>query len=69
MSAKTAKNVHLNHLPLKDLKLAIVNFCSVTNKHPHLEAFLVSNNADLLIGTESYLDKSCSSSGIFPTNL
>ena len=48
------KNVHLNHLSLKDLKSAIVNFCSITNKRPHLEAFLVSNNVDILIGTESH---------------
>ena len=77
LSAKTAKNVHLNHLSLKDLKLAIVNFCSVTNKRPHLEAFLVSNNVDILIGTESEIfptnyntyrkDRNCYGGGVFIT--
>ena len=31
-----------NHLTISNLKLAIVNFCSVTNKRPHLEVRIFS---------------------------
>ena len=41
-----------------NLKLAIVNFSSITNKRVELEIFLVNNSVDLLIGTESHLDTS-----------
>ena len=60
--------MHPNHLTTSNLKLAVLNFCSVTNKHPHLEVFLVSNNVDIriIIGTESHLDESYSNSEIFP---
>lgn len=34
----------------------------------HLEAFLVSNNVDILVGTESHLDDSYLNSEIFPRN-
>jgi len=54
-----------NHLTTNNLELAIVNFCSVTNKRPHLETFLVSNNIDILIGIESHLDESYLNSEIF----
>ena len=62
--------MHPNHLTTttSNLKLAVVNFCSVTNKRPHLEVFLVSNNVDILIGTESHLDESYLNSEIFPRN-
>ena len=61
-------DVHPSHLTTSNLKLAIVNYCSITNKHPHLEAFLVSNNIDILVGTESHLDELYLNSEIFPRN-
>ena len=60
--------MHPGHLTISNLKLAIVNFCSITNKRPHLEALLVSNNIDILVGTESHLDESYLNSEIFPRN-
>ena len=59
-------NRNSNSLILNHLKLAIVIFCSITNKKAELEAFLVSNSIDVLIGTESHLDKSIQNSEIFP---
>jgi len=53
---------------VSDLKLSIVNFCSITNKQTQLEAFLFNNDIDILIGTESHLDENISSSEIIPNN-
>ena len=50
------------------MKLSIVNFCSVTNKQTQLEAFLFSNDIDILVGTESHLDDTISNSEILPNN-
>ena len=49
-----------------NLKLAIVNFSSITNKRVELETFLLNNSMDLLIGTESHLDISIQDSEIIP---
>ena len=49
-------------------RLAIVNFCSVTNKQAELEAFLTVNNIQFLLGTESHLDESITNSEIFPSH-
>jgi len=46
--------------------LAIVNFCSVTNKQAELEAFLITHNIHFLLGTESHLDESVTNPEIFP---
>ena len=48
--------------------LAIVNFCSVTNKQAELEAFLAVHNIQFLLGTESHLDESVTNSEIFPNH-
>ena len=41
----------------KSMKLAIINCCSVVNKHIELEVLLHIQNFDLLVGTESHLDE------------
>jgi len=53
---------------ISNVKLSIVNFCSVTNKQTQLEAFLFSNDFDILVGTESHLDDTILSSEILPNN-
>ena len=53
---------------LSDLKLSIVNFCSVTNKQTQLEVFLVTYAIDIIIGTESHLNESILNSEVFPNN-
>ena len=46
--------------------LAIVNFCSVTNKQAELEAFLAVHNIHFLLGMDSHLDDMVTNSEIFP---
>ena len=46
--------------------LAIINFCSVTNKHAELEAFLVLHSICFLVGTESHLHQEITNSEVFP---
>ena len=53
---------------LSDLKLSIANFCSVVNKQVQLETFITNNDIDIIIGTESHLNKTILSSEIFPNN-
>ena len=48
--------------------LAIVNFCSITNKRAELEAFLVTHNIHFLLGTESHLDESVANPELFPSH-
>jgi len=47
--------------------LSIINFCRVRNKQAELEAFLVTHNINILLGTESHLDGSISNSELFPS--
>ena len=48
------------------MTLVIANFCSVYNKSAELEAFLLTNDIDILLGSESHLDNSILRSEIFP---
>ena len=56
-----------NSLVINNLKLAIINCCSIVNKHAELLALIASEEADLILGTESHLDNSITNSEIFPT--
>lgn len=51
-----------------EIRLAIINFCAVTNKQPELASFLYLRDIDVLCGTESHLDDTFSNSEIFPQN-
>jgi len=42
--------------------LAIINFCSITNKHAEPEAFLDLHSVHFLIGTESHLNQEITNS-------
>jgi len=53
---------------LSDLKLSTANFCSIVNKRVQLEAFIVTNNTDIIIGTESHLNDAIRNPEIFPNN-
>ena len=57
-----------NTAPISNLKLSIVNFCSVTNQRIQLEAFIFRNDIDILMGTESHLDETILNFEIFPNN-
>jgi len=48
--------------------LAIVNCCNITNKREDLELFLSSNHIEIILGTESKLDRAISNAEIFPKN-
>ena len=48
------------------MTLVIANFCSVYNKSAELEAFLLTNDIDILLGSESHLENSILNSEIFP---
>ena len=63
ISIPNTKNLKIK----KSMKLAIINCRSIVNKCTELEALLHVQNLDLLIGTESYLDKTILSSEIFPS--
>jgi len=54
-----------NTVTLSDLKLSIANFCSIVNKQIQLEAFLVHDDIDIIIGTESHLNETIQNSEIF----
>ena len=56
------------NMVLSDLKLSIVNFCSVVNKQVQLETFIANNDIDIIIGTESHLNETILNSEIFPNN-
>ena len=47
-------------------QLAIINCCSVVNKHVDLEEFLRLQNIQLVMGTESHLNESFLNSEVFP---
>ena len=49
------------------MKLAIINYRSIANKHVELEALLHVQNKDLLVGTESHTDETVTSSEVFPS--
>ena len=46
----------------------ITNFCSVYNEQAELEAFLSTNNIDILLGSESHLENTILNSEIFPNS-
>jgi hypothetical protein len=52
----------------KPLKIAIINFQSLTNKRAALENFITSLVPDVILGTESHLDANHHSAEYFPTN-
>ena len=54
------------HAVLSGLYIVIANFCSVYNKHAEQEAFLSTNNTDILLGSESHLENIILNSEIFP---
>ena len=61
---------HISHQPKtpkikKPMKLTIINCYSIANKYIKLEALLYIQNLDLLVGTESHLDETVTSSEIF----
>ena len=51
-----------------ETKLAIANFCAVTNKQSELVTFLNLHDIDILCGTESHLDETILNSELFPQN-
>jgi len=48
--------------------LSVINFRSIKNKQAELQAFLVTHNVNIIIGTESHLDDSITNSEIFPNH-
>ena len=52
-----------------EMKLAIANFCAVTNKQSELVTFLNLHDIDILCGTKSHLDETILNSELFPQNL
>ena len=51
-----------------EIKLAIANFCAVTNKQSELVTFLNLHNIDILCQTESRLDETILNSELFTQN-
>ena len=66
-SNDSSRNLH-EQAKVKNFKrLAIVNCCSVVNKHVDLEVFLRLQDIKLLMGTESHLSESFLNSEVFPS--
>jgi len=59
-------SIDYEHTNYDKMTLVIANFCSAYNKEAELDAFLSSNDIDILLGTESHLDDSIFNSEIFP---
>src|SRR5207245_10553521 len=55
--------------PASKLKILNINCRSICNKVTEFECLLDSTSADIVIGTESWLDHSILSSEIFPKNM
>ena len=51
-----------------EIKLAVANFCAVTNKQSELVTFLNLHDIDILCGTESHLYETILNSELFPQN-
>ena len=51
-----------------EIKLAIANFCAVTNKQSELVTFLNLHDIDILCGIVSHLDETILNSELFPQN-
>lgn len=47
----------LNSINTSSLSLSVANFCSVKNKQAELQAFLVTHNLNIIMGTESHLPR------------
>ena len=58
----------LNSINALSLSLSVANSHSVKNKQAELQAFLVTHNLNIIIGTESHLDDSISGTEIFPSH-
>ena len=52
--------------PISTMKVAVVNCRSIKGKIPLFHAFIETENPDILIGTESWLNESIQTSEIFP---
>ena len=55
--------------PASKLKILNINCRSICNKVTEFECLIDSTGADIVIGTESWLDNSILSSEIFPKNM
>ena len=49
-----------------EIKLAIANFCAITNEQSELVTFLNLHDIDILCGTESHLDETIFKLRIIP---
>ncbi len=71
---KQSESVHGNSRskvktpPNSTVKVAVVNFRGIAGKIPLFHTFLETENPDVIIGTESWLDESIQSAEIFPSN-
>ena len=52
----------------RPLKIISLNFQSIKNKKPELDLLLDTTKPDIIIGTETWLDPSITSSEYFPAN-
>ena len=55
-------------MPRKQLKVMVVNFGSVKNKVAELAACLDTHEPDIVLGSETWLNKSVGDKEIFPDN-
>lgn len=69
IQAKTnlKKNSHKGNSK-NSLKIAVINFQSISAKREALHIFIETHNPDVIIGTESWLDDTVNNNEIFPPN-
>ena len=58
----------INNLVHDHFQLAIINCRSIVNKQDELQALIISEEIDLILGTEYHLDDSITNSEVFPAN-
>ena len=59
----------INNLVHNHFQLAIINCRSIVNKHDELQALIISEEIDLILGTEAHLDNSITNSEVFQQTL
>ena len=65
---KTRTILKSNNREYRPLKVLVINFQSIKNKVAELHMRLEFDNPDVILGTETWLNKSVSNSEIFPEN-